>query len=384
MERDLRIDFFRGLALFCIFIDHLPNNILASFTFQSVMFSDAAEVFVLISGYTAGMVYGRVVQQKGFLTSSSRIYHRIFQLYLAHVFLFVAYTGIVVYTASALNSGLYAEEFGAASFLNQPMVALAHALALQFQPAFMDILPLYIVLLSLLPLVLAGFRYSAWPVFTVSLAVWLLVQFDSRIALPTYPGPDGVWFFNPLAWQALFILGAWLGWRKIQGGVPLLTNRLLFWSAVGVSVAGLLVRFSWTLDALYGGIPVPISANLLWPFLDKGNLGAFRFINVLAVALVSFRLIGPRALIFAKPVAWPFLVCGRNSLYVFCLGILLSLFVHLRLSEFLGSTMMQVASSGAGIGIMIGAAALIESFSTRYEIVSSAIGLVKMARGARR
>ena len=61
IERDLRLDFFRGLALFCIFIDHIPNNILAKFTLQSLMFADAAEVFILISGYTAGMVYGRAV-----------------------------------------------------------------------------------------------------------------------------------------------------------------------------------------------------------------------------------------------------------------------------------------------------------------------------------
>ena len=69
MERDLRLDFFRGLALFCIFLDHLPNNILASFTLQSVMFADAAEVFILISGYTAGMVYGRAMERQGFLAA---------------------------------------------------------------------------------------------------------------------------------------------------------------------------------------------------------------------------------------------------------------------------------------------------------------------------
>ena len=76
MERDLRLDFFRGVALFCIFLDHLPNNILAEFTFQSVMFADAAEVFILISGYTAGMVYGRAMERQGFLVAGIRVYHR--------------------------------------------------------------------------------------------------------------------------------------------------------------------------------------------------------------------------------------------------------------------------------------------------------------------
>ena len=104
IERDLRLDFFRGLALFCIFIDHLPNNILSEFTLQSVMFSDAAEVFILISGYTAGLVYGRAVERQGFVIAGVRIYHRVWQLYVAHVFLFMMFIAMVAYTVGALNN----------------------------------------------------------------------------------------------------------------------------------------------------------------------------------------------------------------------------------------------------------------------------------------
>ena len=226
MERDLRLDFFRGLALFCIFLDHLPNNILAEFTLQSVMFADAAEVFILISGYTAGMVYGRAMERQGFVDAGVRVYHRVWQLYVAHVFLFMMFLAMVAYTAGALNNSLYAEEFGAANFLNEPGLAVVKALTLQFQPAFMDILPLYIVLLAVLPFVLAGFR--SWPgvISFASFALWLAVQFDNRIALAAYPGPDRVWSFNPFAWQALFLLGAWLGWRGIRGGVSWLGRSL--------------------------------------------------------------------------------------------------------------------------------------------------------------
>src|SRR5918992_5738703 len=186
VERDLRIDFFRGLALFCIFIDHLPNNIVAEFTLQSMMFSDAAEVFILISGYTAGMVYGRAMERQGFLIAAVRIYHRVWQLYVAHVFLFMIFMATMAYTAGALNTSLYAEEFGAGNFLNEPGLAVVKALTLQFQPAFMNILPLYIVLLAVLPFVLAGFR--SWPgvMLFASFALWVAVQFDNRIALPAY------------------------------------------------------------------------------------------------------------------------------------------------------------------------------------------------------
>jgi hypothetical protein len=363
MERDLRLDFFRGLALFCIFIDHLPNNVLSEFTLQSVMFSDAAEVFILISGYTAGMVYDRAMERQGFVIAGVRIYHRVWQLYVAHVFLFMMFIAMVATTVGALNNSLYAEEFGAASFLDEPGVAVAKALTLQFQPAFMHILPLYIVLLAVLPFVLAGFR--SWPrvVIFASFVLWLAVQFDKRIALPAYPGPDGVWPFNPLAWQALFLLGAWLGSRGSRGRVSWLSRRWLFCLAAGLSVAGFLIRFSWTLHAFYDPIPVLLSGKALWLFLSKTDLGLLRFVNVLAVALLVARLIHPQARFLTTRAARPFIICGRNSLHIFCLGILLSVLGHLVLNEFFGGIAMQFAVSAAGVAIMIGIAAFMEWFA---------------------
>ena len=384
MERDLRLDFFRGLALFCIYLDHLPNNILAEFTLQSVMFADAAEVFILISGYTAGMVYGRAMERQGFLVAGVRTYHRVWQLYVAHVFLFMIFLAVVAYTEGTLNKSLYSEEFGATNFLNEPGLALVQALLLQFQPAFMDILPLYIVLLAILPLVLAGFR--SWPavVAFASFALWLAVQFDNRIALSAYPGPDRTWFFNPFAWQALFLLGAWFGWRNIHGGVSWLRHRWLFWLAAALSLAAFLIRFNWTLHGFYDPIPVLVSGKPLWPFLSKMNLGLFRLTNVLAVALLVARLIPPQTRFFAGPAAWPFLVCGRNSLYIFCLGILLSVLGHLVLNEFFGGLAMQFAVSIAGVVIMIAVAALLEWFIAAQGTRSGgAVGAPTASKGAR-
>jgi hypothetical protein len=361
-DRDLRLDFFRGLALFCIFIDHLPNNILARFTIGSVMFSDAAEVFIFISGYAAGLVYGRALERQGFVAAGARVYQRVWQLYVAHVFLFMMFMAMVAYTVGALNNSLYAEEFGAANFLNEPGLALVKALMLQFQPEFMDILPLYIVLLAVLPVVLAGFRSWPWVMFCLSVALWLGAQLDSRVALPAYPGPDRVWFFNPFAWQALFLAGAWLGWRSNHGGVLWLRRRPMFWLAVAVTVSAFIIRFNWTLHDFYDPIPVALTSNALWPLLSKTDLGLLRFVNVLAVALLVACLIPPEARFLRSPAAWPFVVCGRNSLYIFCLGILLTVLGHLVLNELFGGIAMQLAVSTAGIAIMIGVAALLEWF----------------------
>jgi hypothetical protein len=200
-------------------------------------------------------------------------------------------------------------------------------------------------------------------VTVASLALWLAAQFDKRIALSAYPGPDHVWFFNPFAWQALFFLGAWLGWRGQHGGVPWLRYRWLFYFAALLAVAGFVIRLSWTLHDFYDPFPVAASGDLLWPFLSKGDLGFLRFASVLVVAFLVSRLIHPRARFFASRGAQLFLICGRNSLHIFCLAILLSVLAHLVLNEFFGGTLMQIAVSAAGIAIMIGVAALMEWFA---------------------
>jgi hypothetical protein len=383
-ERDLRLDFFRGLALFCIFLDHLPNNILAEFTLQSLMLADAAEVFILISGYTAGMVYGRAMERQGFLIAGIRVYHRLWQLYVAHIFLFMIFLATVAHTETVLNKSLYAEEFGATNFLSEPGLALVQGLMLQFQPMFMDILPLYIMLLAVLPFVLAGFQ--SWPkvMSLASFALWLAVQLDNRVALSAYPGPDRVWFFNPFAWQALFLLGAWFGWRNIHGGVSWLSHRWLFWLAVVLSLAGFLIRFNWTLHGFYDPIPVLLSAKLLWPLLSKTDLGILRLVNVLAVTLLVANLIRVQARFLTGFAAWPFIICGRNSLYIFCLSILLSVLGHLVLNEFFGGLAMQFAVSVAGVLIMIAVAALLEWFvAAQGTPGGGAVGSSMASKGAR-
>ena len=118
----------------------------------------------------------------------------------------------------------------------------------------MDILPLYIVLLAALPFMLVGFRLWPTGVLVASCGLWCAVQLNKRIALAAYPGPAQVWVFNPFAWQALFFLGAWCGWRRMKGGIPWLTNRWLFRLAVAGAL-GFLIRFSWTVHWLYEPFP---------------------------------------------------------------------------------------------------------------------------------
>src|SRR3954471_264440 len=150
--RDLRLDLFRGLALWLIFVDHIPQNVVNWITIRNYGFSDAAEIFVFISGYTAAFVYGRAMQERGVIVSGARILKRAWQVYVAHVFIFVIFMAEVSYlTTSVVENPLYSEEMRVFDFLQQPGEALLQALMLKFQPNFMDVLPLYIVLLLALP-----------------------------------------------------------------------------------------------------------------------------------------------------------------------------------------------------------------------------------------
>src|ERR1700754_2748265 len=127
-ERELRLDLFRGMALWLIFIDHLPPNILTWFTIRNYGFSDATEIFIFISGYTAAFVYGRAMVEAGFVVATARIMRRVWQIYVAHVFLFTIFLAEISYVATRFENPLYSEEMGIMDFLKQPDVAIMQAL----------------------------------------------------------------------------------------------------------------------------------------------------------------------------------------------------------------------------------------------------------------
>ena len=133
-ERELRLDLFRGLALWLIFIDHLPPNLLTWFTIRNYGFSDATEIFIFISGYTAAFVYGRAMLESGFVVATARILRRVWQIYVAHVFLFTIFLAEISYVATSFENPLYSEEMGIMDFLKQPDVTIVQALLLRFRP----------------------------------------------------------------------------------------------------------------------------------------------------------------------------------------------------------------------------------------------------------
>lgn len=152
--RDIRLDLFRGIALWLIYLVHIPYNIVNWVTIRNYGFRDAADLFVFISGYTTAFVYGRTLRERGVITAGARILERASHIYVAHVFLFVIYLAKIAYLGAKFDSPLFAEEFNVFGFLRHPDATLIQGLLLKFKPVNMDVLPLYIALMLAFPPVL--------------------------------------------------------------------------------------------------------------------------------------------------------------------------------------------------------------------------------------
>jgi hypothetical protein len=348
-HRDLRLDFFRGVALIFIFIDHIPYNIVSYFTLQNVVFFDAAEVFIFISGFTAALVYGRRLASKGAVYATAQVWRRAWQLYVAHVFLFVLFIAEVSYTAATFNNPMYTEEMRIAAFLDEPYVAVVQALLLQFQPAFLDILPTYIVMLLIFPAVLLGMRRHWLLVLLPSALLYLAVQvFD--LAVPAYPAGH-VWYFNPLAWQFLFVAGAVLANRTTRGAGYASLPNIVYPLAAAIVVVSVVVRLSWTLHGFWESCPALLLKEL-WP-ADKNNLSPVRLVPFCAFVVLVATHVPSNARFLTSAAARPLVRCGQQSLEIFCLGILLSALGHFALSEYGYNIPLQLAVNATGVAIMI-------------------------------
>ncbi|MDE2517316.1 MAG: OpgC domain-containing protein [Rhodospirillales bacterium] len=348
-NRDLRADFFRGLALWWIFADHIPGDVLADYSLRNFAFCDATEIFVLLAGYGAGLAYGRAMDRNGYLHTAADVVRRAWTLYIAHIFLFVVFTAQVAYSAAALDRASYLEESNLNVLADAPYRALLEALKLHFQPSLLNILPLYIVLLLIFVPALALLRQPYLLLSLSGIAYLLVRHFD--INLPSWTG--GGWFFDPFAWQFLFMIGVVLAYR------PPLMPRIrwpLDLAAIVVLAAGVFVMVVLT--------PHPVVGLYLPPGLlrfllseDKTTLHPFRLAAILALAWGVIRLVPMGAGWLRSRLAAPFVLAGQNSLPVFCAGIFFGFLCRLALENDDGA-LMQIAVNGFGALAMLSVAAI--------------------------
>lgn len=349
--RDLRLDLFRGIANWAIFLNHIPNIALIWITTRNYGFSDFAEVFVFISGYAAALAYAKGMVVRGFAAGTSRMFERAWQLYIAQVVLVAVTLAVVSWTAQTYNQPHLLDEFNAARFIDHPALTLMQGLLLKYRTLNLDILPLYIVLLVASPPVLCLMVRRPDVAIAGSFVVYLAArQFGWN--LPEYPS-GVVWYFNPFTWQFLFLLGAWcaLGAARVRAiarsRVVLLIGTAYLIFALLMTMAG---HFE-TFGRLFPGWLVgAFNPN------DKTNLAPYRVAHFLALAVLALR---------CMPIDWPglksrllqpLIVCGQRSLEVFCVGLLLSFIGHFLLETISHSPPAQILVSLAGIGLMTGVA----------------------------
>jgi hypothetical protein len=354
-ERELWLDLFRGLALWLIFIDHLPTNVLTWFTLLNYGFSDATEIFIFISGYTAAFVYGRAMQERGFVVASARVLKRAWQIYVAHIFLFTIFLAEVSYISTRFQNPLYTEEMNILDFLKQPDVTIIQALLLRFRPTNMDVLPLYIVLMAFFPPVLWLLRKKADLALALSVALYV-VTWEFELALPSWP--SGSWYFNPYAWQLLFVFGGWCA----LGGAHRMSRILSSKITLGLAAAYLLfclgVTLTWHIPRIDFLMP-KLLEYYMYP-ISKTDLDVLRFAHFLALAALTTYFIPKGWPGLKSRWLWPMILCGQHSLEVFCLGVFLAFVGQFTIVELGGSAAwIHLVISIAGIALMCAAAWLL-------------------------
>ena len=299
------------------------------------------------------------MRQRGFVLASARILRRAWQIYVAHIFLFTIFMAEIAYVAATFENPLYAEEMKILDFLKQPDITIFQALLLKFKPVNMDVLPLYIVLLLLFPpalFLLLRRPNVALPASAVLYAAaW---KFDFN--LPAYPA--GVWFFNPFAWQLLFVFGAWcaLGGAEKLGGV--LRSPIIVALAIAYLLFAFFITLTWHIESLDRFVPGWL-AEWMYP-IDKTNLDVLRFAHFLALAAVTVRFIPANWSGLKSPLLQPAIRCGQHSLEIFCLGVFLAFAGEFIIAESSGGPLTQAAVSVLGILIMIATANLISWYKS--------------------
>ncbi len=349
-NRDLRIDFFRGLALWWIFTDHIPADWLGLFSIRNFALCDATEIFVLLAGYAGGIAYGGTMRAQGWLYAGADVLRRAWTLYIAHIFLFVIFAAQVGYSATVLDRNDYLDEIHLDAVGGAPYRALLEALTLHFQPAYLNILPLYVTLLLMFAATLPLLRWP--PLYAgLSLAMYLAARmFD--LNLPSWTG--GGWFFNPFTWQLLFVMGAILSFAP---GEPPKRTLLLDIAAFVVVLFGLLMQWVvWAHPVVLAHWPAGLVRVLM--DVDKEGLHPFRLLSILALTWLTARLVPAGARWLRSRIAAPFVLAGQHSLPVFCAGIFLAFLGRLATEQDSGFFMqVGVNVSGAVSLVMVAAVA---------------------------
>lgn len=311
------VDFWRGFALVEILINHVPGNFFERFTHKTLSVSDAAELFVFLAGWALAFIAGKPGAPAPLGSVLYRLGWRAVTVYGAHVATMMMAIAMLAGASIIFDNGLYLEWHNAASVFQNPVETQIGLVALLHQLSYFNILPLYVALLAAAPLFVGLHRLAPAALLPLSLAIYL-AALSIPLTIPTWPDP-GQWFFNPLAWQLLFVIGFLAARPDGLGGFVRRHMGVLRWIAWPIVVAGAAV--AWF--EIYPD-PTQVWRPTLLFIVGKTFLTPMRLIHFLALAIALASLypcIERRAGALTRALS----LYGRNSLPVFCAGSVLSL-----------------------------------------------------------
>lgn len=313
-ERDVRLDFFRGLTMFIIFIAHADVNPWNSWIPARFGFSSGTELFVFCSGLASAIAFGSVFVKRGWWLGTARIVFRLWQVYWAQIGVVLVVVG-VMFAAEALfpDRGLNTDPLP--DLVRDPATAIAALLTLRWLPGYLDILPMYLVILALIPPMMAAARLHRLAPLSLSLALYGLA-WGVGLNLTGNPWTGFGWFFNPFAWQLIFFTGFGLGmgwlrppplrdrrWLTLASAIVLVSIPLSFWGFHQIIPA---------LEQLY---------HEILPGNEKTDLHWLRYVHFLALAYLVLSLVEPHRARLSQGLAMIVVKVGRQSLATFLVSL---------------------------------------------------------------
>jgi hypothetical protein len=355
-QRDVRLDFFRGFGMFIIFIAHVPRNPWNDWIPARFGFSDATEIFVFCSGMASAIAFASVFDRAGFLHGTARVLYRCWHVYCCHIGLFLTCAVIMVAADQYFVSGSqFVNSLSIGSFFSDTQQALLGLFTLTYVPNLFDILPMYLVVLAMIPIVMALSALGGAAPLVFCAMLWFIGWYGG-VNFPAEPWGDRTWFFNPLAWQAIFFTGfAFLrGWFP----VPPIDGRLI---RLALAIVLLTIPFAhhWGIERLPEHLHVPHA------LIDKNNFGPLRYVHFLALAYLAFSAAGPLGVNLRGPMVSMFCKVGQQSLAVFMAGIVFSLLGGIFLARYGYSITTVTAVNLAGFGGLIAVAYTVGWFKSK-------------------
>jgi hypothetical protein len=345
--RDVRLDFFRGLGMFIILIAHITDNPWTLYIPARFGFSDATEMFVFCSGMASAIAFGSVFSRAGFWLGTFRVVHRIWQVYWVHIgaFLFTV-AAVLIINKTGLVGRDEVSALNLHPFLRPHGNNIIGLFTLTYVPNYFDILPMYLVILALLPVVYGLSRIHVHLALAFSVALWAVATFTSLNLPAEYwfaNNSTRQWFFNPFAWQLIFFTG----FAFMSGWLPKPpVNKALIFSAMAIVLVT--VPFAW--HVIIAEVQWIKAWRGAWRILiDKTDFGILRYVHFLALAYLVWVAAGPSghnltSTPIMRTLTNVFTRVGRQSLAVFASSIVLA--------RVLGALLFALGSS-AGTAFLV-------------------------------